>query len=74
MILFSTEVLKAHGMTAYHLAKITGIPVSSIYKYRDGTLVPHLANARRISLNLGVPVNELEFKGELNARIKASLY
>lgn len=61
---FTKELARALGSNMYRLAKDTGIAYCQIQRYANGSNIPTLQTARKISIALNVPMDDLLYPGE----------
>lgn len=53
------EILEERGISAYRLAKDSGIDISLIHQYKHNRRVPRADNLRKIAKTLNVPMDDL---------------
>jgi len=52
------ELLKAHGVTAYQVAKATDISTATLTEWKKGTYTPKIDKLKKIADYFNVPVTE----------------
>lgn len=69
MQLFNHDLLKSKDKTAYALAKQLNLTDTSMYAIVSGKHVPRLGVARALASALDMPLDELQFVGELTKNV-----
>lgn len=69
MQLFNHDLLKSKDKTAYALAKQLNLTDTSMYAIVLGRHVPRLPVARALASALDMPLDELQFVGELTKSV-----
>lgn len=68
------QLLQKHGITAYRVAKETGVTQTTLSDWKTGRAVPRIATLQKIADYFNVSLDWLMGKGEMIEEDKYSVY